>query len=45
MDLDAKAIGTETYNLSANCHGAKARVYFLKGYHQGRICEYLSKKG
>jgi len=44
LDLGAKAIGTETCKLGANCHGAEVRVYFLKGYCQGRICENLSKK-
>ena len=44
LDLGAKAIGAETCKLDANCHGAEVRVYFLKGYCQGRICENLSKK-
>ena len=45
LDLGAKAIGAETCKLGVNCHGVEVRVYFLKGYCQGRICENLSKKG
>jgi hypothetical protein len=43
LDLGANDHGAEMCNLGANCYGL--RVYILKGYLQGRICEYLSKKG
>ena len=45
LDLGAKAIDAETCKLDVNYHGAKVRVYFLKGYCQGCICENLLKKG
>jgi hypothetical protein len=41
LDLRTKA----TCKLSDNYHGAEVRVYFLKGYRQGCICENLSEKG
>ena len=41
LDLSTKAISAETCKLDANCHGVEVRVYFLKGYYQGRICENL----
>ena len=45
LDLGARAIGAETYKLGVNCHGAEVRVYFLKGYRQGYICENLLENG
>jgi hypothetical protein len=44
LDLGANDHGAETCNLGANCNGVEIRVYFLKGYYQGRICENLSKR-
>jgi hypothetical protein len=41
LDLGSNDHGTETCNLGTNCYGTEPRVYILKGYLQGCICEYL----
>jgi hypothetical protein len=43
-ELGANLAGTEMCNLGANNNSVEPRVYFLKSYYQGRICEHLSKK-
>jgi hypothetical protein len=42
--LGANWIGTETFDFGATNNGAKRRVYFLKSYCQGCICEIFFKK-
>jgi hypothetical protein len=36
--------GAEARKLGAMIHGAELRVYFLKSFQKGSICENLSKK-
>jgi hypothetical protein len=43
-ELGANWADTETFDLGANNNGAVRRIYFLKSYCQGRICDNLSKK-
>ena len=44
QNLGAICTGAETCKLDVNYSGAEMRVYILKSYLQGHICEKLSKK-